>query len=640
MMMVPTWQARAQCRHLIPQTPRVTTSMLVKLQEAHVYRVTTEAAWPSVVHGEALVRMTRESENIRQRIDSSQGCRKRSLSIRASAFETPSTEISRTQRIMESLPKEDGAGGAGGLVTYEALKRADANWLRLRTMKTGSAAGPVPDVVTQGSGEWQLANLVPINAPIFDVVVCGGTLGVFVATALLLKGYKVAVVEKGEMRGRAQEWNISRKELHELVEAGVLTTEEVEAVIAVEFNPNRCGFHGGGDVWVKDILNLGVSPQKLIEIVKERFLATGGVLLEGVGLKKAGVFDNGVVISLDNSEPIVTRLVIDAMGNFSPILRQVRWGQKPDGVCLVVGGCARGFSENTTSDIIYTNTPLRKIGASPSQYFWEAFPAGSGPTDRTTYLFTYLDASPERPSLEQLLEEYWELMPQYQGVNLEDLQFLRVLFGFFPTYRNSPLPAAFDRVLQVGDASGIQSPLSFGGFGSITRHLARLTAGISEALEIDLLARNQLALINAYQPNLSGAWLLQRAMSAPVGSNPPSDFINSLLATNFKSMERLGDPVLRPFLQDVTQFGPLASTMGSMMVSRPDLLPNILLAVGVEPLLDWLQHFIGLGSYTFLASTITPLLRPWADDLPPSARYEWRRRFEAWQYGAGLDYKL
>jgi hypothetical protein len=31
---------------------------------------------------------------------------------------------------------------------------------------------------------------------------------------------------------------------------------------------------------------------------------------------------------------------------------------------------------------------------------------------------------------------------------------------------------------QVGDASGIQSPLSFGGFGSITRHLKRLTDGI------------------------------------------------------------------------------------------------------------------------------------------------------------------
>lgn len=41
------------------------------------------------------------------------------------------------------------------------------------------------------------------------------------------------------------------------------------------------------------------------------------------------------------------------------------------------------------------------------QYFWEAFPSGSGPGDRTTYMFTYLDADPRRPSLEALLEDYW-----------------------------------------------------------------------------------------------------------------------------------------------------------------------------------------------------------------------------------------
>ncbi len=36
------------------------------------------------------------------------------------------------------------------------------------------------------------------------------------------------------------------------------------------------------------------------------------------------------------------------------------------------------------------------------QYFWEAFPTGTGPTDRTTYMFTYADAEAYRPSLEQV----------------------------------------------------------------------------------------------------------------------------------------------------------------------------------------------------------------------------------------------
>ena len=46
--------------------------------------------------------------------------------------------------------------------------------------------------------------------------------------------------------------------------------------------------------------------------------------------------------------------------------------------------------------------------------------------------------------------------------------------------------------------SGIQSPLSFGGFGALTRHLGRLSGAISEALEVDALDKGSLGWINAY----------------------------------------------------------------------------------------------------------------------------------------------
>ena len=38
-----------------------------------------------------------------------------------------------------------------------------------------------------------------------------------------------------------------------------------------------------------------------------------------------------------------------------------------------------------------------------------------------------------------MLEDYWRLMPEYQNVQLEALQPLRILFGFFPTYRQVAL---------------------------------------------------------------------------------------------------------------------------------------------------------------------------------------------------------
>lgn len=31
---------------------------------------------------------------------------------------------------------------------------------------------------------------------------------------------------------------------------------------------------------------------------------------------------------------------------------QARWGTKPDGICIVVGTCARGFHDNTTGMLV------------------------------------------------------------------------------------------------------------------------------------------------------------------------------------------------------------------------------------------------------------------------------------------------
>lgn len=213
----------------------------------------------------------------------------------------------------------------------------------------------------------------------------------------------------------------------------MLSEAEVEACTSVEFNPVRVGFAGGSDLWTRDLLNLGVSPARLVAAAKARFEAAGGVVLEQTPLSSMTVYRNGVALQLaggggaggsgsngsraaaaaaaaQQPQPqeqwLTARLVLDAMGNASPVVQQVRWGQKPDGVCLVVGTCARGFdpAQNTTGDVIYTCTPSQAPAAAASsgsrghssqdgaaaeavtncQLFWEAFPAGSGPGDRTT----------------------------------------------------------------------------------------------------------------------------------------------------------------------------------------------------------------------------------------------------------------
>jgi lycopene cyclase CruP len=173
-----------------------------------------------------------------------------------------------------------------------------------------------------------------------------------------------------------------------------------------------------------------------------------------------------------------------------------------------------------------------------------------------------LDAKPERPSIGEIFDDYWELLPRYQGVDVENLELLRILYGYFPTYRQSPLATPFNRILAVGDASGIQSPLSFGGFGSLTRHISRITNALDEATRYNLIAAKDLSLINAYQPSLSIAWMFQLAMSVRVNTKPMSDtVIVDTLSNTFRSMSKLGDETLMPFLQDVLMFNPLFRTL-------------------------------------------------------------------------------
>ena len=40
--------------------------------------------------------------------------------------------------------------------------------------------------------------------------------------------------------------------------------------------------------------------------------------------------------------------------------------------------------------------------------------ASASPTQRTTYLFTYMDLDAARPSVMQIMDDYWRLLPSYQ----------------------------------------------------------------------------------------------------------------------------------------------------------------------------------------------------------------------------------
>ncbi len=499
--------------------------------------------------------------------------------------------------------------------TFTNLERVDRMWQNLRQGQIS------PREMVISSDEY----LKTIDV---EVVIAGGTLGIILAAALQMRGLKVAVIERGELKGRVQEWNISRAELVVLVELELLSEAELAMAIASEYNPARISFPNTPDIWVRDVLNIGVDPVYLLATLKAKFLEHGGKLLEYTSCDRVTIHPNGVAISLGEAE-LTSKLFVDAMGHFSPLAAQARGNVKPEGICLVVGSCASGFAQNQTGDIFASITPIEH----QCQYFWEAFPARDG---RTTYLFTYLDAHPDRFSLEFLFEEYLRLLPTYQNIELAQLNFHRCLFGCFPSYRDSPLKTPWARVLLIGDSSGSQSPVSFGGFGAMIRHLSRLTDGIEMAIQADALSNRDLQLLQPYQPNIAVTWMFQRAMSVGIAQKVDPDRINKLLAAVFQSMDNLGDDVLRPFLQDVVQFPALSRTLFQTSISSPLAVIPIVPHVGIITLVDWLINYISLSTYTGLYP-IGKLLTPLIAQLPPSQQYRYQQLLQAWKYGSGKD---
>ncbi|MFM7886515.1 MAG: FAD-binding oxidoreductase, partial [Pseudanabaena sp.] len=158
------------------------------------------------------------------------------------------------------------------------------------------------------------------------------------------------------------------------------------------------------------------------------------------------------------------------------------------------------------------------------------------------------------------------------------------------------------------------------------------------ALQGDWLLQADLRSLQPYQPNLSVTWLFQKSMSVAVNQKIASDRINYLLGVTFTAMEKLGDRVLYPFLQDVVQFVPLAQTMLAMSIADPVLVLKIMQQVGVITLIDWLKHYLSLAAYSFL-NQVGQQFEPAITNLLPEQQYQLQRQIDAWKYGSGGDYQ-
>lgn len=105
-------------------------------------------------------------------------------------------------------------------------------------------------------------------------------------------------------------------------------------------------------------------------------------------------------------------------------------------------------------------------------------------------------------------------------------------------------------------------------------------------------------------------------------------------------MKKLGDGTTRPFLQDVIQVYPLLNTLFNSAIQDFITPMRIIPHVGPLAIVDFLIHVIAMVWFTFLADTMSPVLKELADqgNLSLEQQYSIRRLIDQWKYGSGRDY--
>jgi lycopene cyclase CruA len=475
----------------------------------------------------------------------------------------------------------------------------------------------------------------------FDLIYLGGALGVIHAAVMALKGYKVLLVERLPFGRMNREWNISRDEFQSLIDLGLFTPEEFESVIAAEYVDGFSKFFDAYNpphlkasvLHTPRVLNIAINAEKLLRFCGDKLRQSGGEIWDETEFLRGDVSDTEVTVKLTHlptktSKQASARLLIDAMGTASPIAWQLNGGRTFDSVCPTVGAVIEsGFAPEVWDpdygDVLNSHGDISR----GRQLIWELFPAGNG--ELTFYLFHYHQVHPANPgSLLEMYEDFFTILPEYRRCDLEKLVWKKPTFGYIPGHFSTSdrdRTVAFDRLVAIGDAASLQSPLIFTGFGSLVRNLERLTTLLNTALQHDLLSAKHLNQIRAYQSNISVTWLFSKGMMVPTGKTLPPQRINSMLNTFFGLLADEPPEVADTFIKDRTDW--ITFTRLALIAARknPALLVWILEMAGSKDMLRWLGSYWSFNldalRNLLMASWFPGLLKqsqPWLEKQNPA----------------------
>ncbi len=447
----------------------------------------------------------------------------------------------------------------------------------------------------------------------FEIIYAGGTLGLLHA-AVMSSRYKrrVMVFDENGVGRVERDWNISDDELRGFEQAGLFNREEVEEAVTNRSNSGFVKFYDAGSrvkappLWVEGVLNVAVDAGKLLSraAAKLEKSETGSTILNGLRFVRCYIHGARVLVEVEDTRTkkhslFGARLFVDATGTASPVARQLNNGHSITHVCPTVGtvsrGLVRGKEPNQVdfgvSEILVSNDDARDH----RQLIWEGFAGNRARDEYSTYLFFY-DAvdSPADKSLLALFERYFEQLPLYKRAGAQ-WRVVKPLFGHVSSTHQRTLRvrerAAEDRVMLIGEATGLTVPLAHASLGANVRNLQRITHLVDLALSADMLDASALTEINAEAPRVARMSGLAEFLR-PTPKSPPSS-VNETLNAVMAALHSLDERVRRELFQDRMSFSALKRLLSCTIKLYPRIIERVREHFGARGTLLWLANIAG-----------------------------------------------
>lgn len=440
----------------------------------------------------------------------------------------------------------------------------------------------------------------------YDIFYAGGTLGLLHAAVMAKHyGHRVMLIDKHVSGKSTRDWNISRAELQKLEEAGLFSPAEIESFIVRRYRTGWVEFFAEESrrkrLYMENVLDCAVEADRLLGAAKQRILAAeGSAVLDGTTFRRCYRFEDHVVIEVLGSEGEVlffkAKVLVDAMGILSPIAMQLNKGRSQTHVCPTVGTVASGFEgvEYDVGEILASTEGADTTAGSGRQLIWEGFPASG--EQYVTYLFFYdaVDSQNDKTLL-GLFETYFQKLPDYKTLT-EDFRIHRPVYGIIPAYSHAGFTRereiADDRILLLGDAASLGSPLTFCGFGSMVRNLPYLAAGLHRALETGSLERSDLEEISAYEPNVASMANLMKYMCYDARTDDPG-FVNELMNEVMIVLDELPERYRQTMFRDEMRLDDFVTVLLKVAWRYPKVLKATYDKLGVGGSLSFVRNLAG-----------------------------------------------